>query len=196
MILSTTNLPLHHALPQVLIHEYYCRETQNPVHVTVTPSRSGVSVKAYVSTPFGVPGKTKGTMFSPVTCLNKGGGYEQELVGLKACMAASGIEKGRPVSYESEVDMLLSMTNQCTENIAVLLKFIDDCILNSGSPVSSSSINCNEIGRQLMSMVEGLAPFGDDEEQLNTNLKDLLMVIYLSNLTKTQLMLNEKLSLL
>lgn len=136
-------------------------------------------------------------MFSPVTCLSKGGGYEQELVGLKACMAASGIEKGRPQSYESEVDMLLSMTNQCTENIAVLIKFIDDCILNSGSSLSTNyTVNCNEIGRQLMSMVEGLSPFGDDEEQLNTNLKDLLMVIYLSNLTKTQLMLNEKLSLL
>jgi translation initiation factor 3 subunit F len=136
-------------------------------------------------------------MFSPVPCLSKGGGYEQELVGLKACMASAGIEKGRPVTHDSEVDMLLAAAGQCIDNIGSLIKFIDDCILNSGSASSSmTAVNSNEIGRQLMSMVEGLSPFGDDEEQLNTNLKDLLMVVYLSNLTKTQLMLNEKLSLL
>jgi len=184
----------------VLIHEYYTRETPNPVHVTVTPSKNGVSVKAYVSTPFGVPGKTKGTMFSPVPCLSKGGGYEQELVGLKACMASAGIDKTRPQTFETELEMLLSASHQCTDNIAVLIKFIDECILTAGSPggpsTALSAVNSNEIGRQLMSMVEGLSPFGDDDEQLNTNLKDLLMVIYLSNLTKTQLMLNEKLSLL
>ena len=134
-------------------------------------------------------------MFSPVPYLSKGGGYETELVGLKACMAASGIETGRPVSYDSEVKMLLAAAHQCTDNIAVLVKFIDDCILGSCSS-PAVAVNSSEIGRQLMAMVESLSPFGDDDEQLNTNLKDLLMVIYLSNLTKTQLMLNEKLSLL
>jgi len=33
------------------------------------------------------------------------------------------------------------------------------------------------------------------EKMLNSNLRDLLMVIYLSQLTKTQLQLNEKLSM-
>ena len=33
------------------------------------------------------------------------------------------------------------------------------------------------------------------EMMLNSNLRDLLMVIYLSSLTKTQLQLNEKLSM-
>lgn len=152
-------------------------------------------MKAYVSTAFGVPNKVKGTMFSPVPYLSKGGGYDTELVGLKACMAAAGIETGRAVTYDSEVKMLLAAAHQCTENITVLIKFIDECILSSQSS-PSVAVNSSEIGRQLMAMVESLSPFGDDDEQLNTNLKDLLMVIYLSNLTKTQLMLNEKLSLL
>ena len=178
-----------------MIHDYYSRETPNPIHVTVIPSKAGISVKAYVSTPFGVPNKTKGTMFAPVPYLAKGGGYETELVGLKALMAASGIESGRPVTYDSEVKMLLAAAHQCTDNISVLIKFIDECILGSQRS-SAVAVNSSDIGRQLMAMVESLAPFGDDDEQLNTNLKDLLMVIYLSNLTKTQLMLNEKLSLL
>ena len=189
-LLSLTSFAL-----QVLIHDYYSRETPNPIHVTVIPSKAGISVKAYVSTPFGVPNKTKGTMFAPVPYLAKGGGYETELVGLKALMAASGIESGRPVTYDSEVKMLLAAAHQCTDNISVLIKFIDECILGSQRS-SAVAVNSSDIGRQLMAMVESLAPFGDDDEQLNTNLKDLLMVIYLSNLTKTQLMLNEKLSLL
>ena len=179
----------------VLIHDYYSRETAVPVHLTVTPNKdiNDVAVKAYVSTPFGVPGKTVGTLFSPVSSLTKTAGYETELVGLKSCMSASGIPDKRPVSFESEVEMLLAAAVKCSENIGILLKFIDENILNpSGRPPPYA----NDIGRQLMSMVESLSPFGEDDETLNTNLKDLLMVIYLSNLSKTQLMLNEKLALL
>ena len=52
----------------VLIHEYYSRETKNPIHLTVdTVMRGGkMNMKAFVSTAIGVPGKTTGTMFTPV----------------------------------------------------------------------------------------------------------------------------------
>jgi len=179
----------------VLIHDYYSRETSTPVHLTVNPTRQGVSVKAYVSTPFGVPGKSMGTMFSPVSVLTKAAGYESELVGLKATMAASGIGTKRPVSYESEVEMILAAAQKCSENITVLQQFIDQNILSPASNKQQVTFS-NDIGRQLMSMVESLTPFNDDDETLNTSLKDLLMVIYLANLSKTQLILNEKLSLL
>lgn len=111
-------------------------------------------------------------------------------------MAASAISTERPTSFESEVDMILAATTKCSENISILMKFIDDNVLASSTKSSSVTASSNEIGRQLMSMVETLSPFGEDDEELNTNLKDLLMVIYLANLSKTQLMLNEKLSLL
>ena len=47
-----------------------------------------------------------------------------------------------------------------------------------------------------MAMVESIQPFSKNEQTINKNLNDLLMVIYLSNACKTQLMLNEKLTLL
>ena len=52
----------------VLIHEYYSREAKNPIHLTVdTVMRGGkMNMKAFVSTAIGVPGKTTGTMFTPV----------------------------------------------------------------------------------------------------------------------------------
>ena len=55
----------------------------------------------------------------------------------------------------------------------------------------------NSIGRALNSLILSLPKMDSDqfEEMLNSNLKDLLMVVYLSQMTKTQLQLNEKLSM-
>ena len=54
----------------------------------------------------------------------------------------------------------------------------------------------NSIGRALNSLILSLPKMDSDqfEEMLNSNLKDLLMVVYLSQMTKAQLQLNEKLS--
>ena len=55
----------------------------------------------------------------------------------------------------------------------------------------------NSIGRALNSLKLSLPKMDSDqfEEMLNSNLKDLLMVVYLSQMTKAQLQLNEKLSM-
>jgi len=179
----------------VVIHDYYSRETSNPIHLTVDPSERGLNIKAYVSTPFGVPGKNTGTMFSLLTDVCVAGGYEPEMIGVKACMLASGLPNlGKSQSIESELEMIIQTSQKAQEIIAVILQFIDDNILSANKSVPSNS---NDIGRQLMAMVESIMPFGgDDDDALNANLKDLLMVVYLANLSKTQLMLNEKLSLL
>merc|ERR1712088_875079 len=51
-----------------LIHDYYARETKDPIHLTLdTTLNSGrVNMKAYVFVPIGVPGATIGSMFTPV----------------------------------------------------------------------------------------------------------------------------------
>jgi len=90
--------------------------------------------------------------------------------------------------------MILSASAESQKIINTIIQFIDDNILSGNKAAPSNS---NDIGRQLMSMVESVIPFGGEEDDaLNSNLKDLLMIIYLANLSKTQLMLNEKLSLL
>jgi translation initiation factor 3 subunit F len=55
----------------VLIHEYYSRECTNPIHVTVDTMLNDykMGVKAYVSVPMGVPGKTTGQ--SEISPINK-----------------------------------------------------------------------------------------------------------------------------
>ena len=53
----------------------------------------------------------------------------------------------------------------------------------------------NSIGRALNSLILSMPKMDSDqfEEMLNSNIKDLLMVVYLSQMIKAQLQLNEKL---
>lgn len=183
-----------------LLHEYYARETTNPIHLCVDPTtEKGIDIKAFVSTNFGVPNgdeKSRGTMLSQVSSLSLVAGYDTELVALKAC--ANSINQinqpdvGSPIG--KELDTVLKACTEINSLLGTVLKFIDDKIL--GSSAASRPANSNDIGRQLMSMVENVIPLdAQNTEAMNAVLKDLLMVIYLSNLGKTQLMLNEKLIL-
>lgn len=51
-----------------VIHEYYARECNNPVHLTVDTSLQGgrMGLKAYVCINLGVPGGKSGNMFTPI----------------------------------------------------------------------------------------------------------------------------------
>lgn len=184
----------------VVIHDYYSRECHNPVHMTVDPTSSGVSTKAYVTTTFGVPGKNTGTMFTPIEDVSISYCYEPETIGVRACMYAAGLPSvttdGKPLFLENELEQIIQMSKKCQEIIAKIVNFIDTKIL-SGTSKASFPSNTNDIGRQLMAMIENIIPFGgEDGDAFNSNLKDFLMVVYLSNLSKTQLVLNEKLSLM
>ena len=52
-----------------VIHEYYVRECNNPVHLTVDTTLANttrMAIKAYVCVPLGVPNGKQGSMFTPV----------------------------------------------------------------------------------------------------------------------------------
>lgn len=52
-----------------VIHEYYVRECNNPVHLTVDTTLANTTrmgIKAYVCVPLGVPNGKQGSMFTPV----------------------------------------------------------------------------------------------------------------------------------
>lgn len=179
-----------------LLHEYYSRETTNPIHLCVDPTtEKGIDIKAFVSTNFGVPNgdeRSRGTMLSQVSSLSLVAGYETELVALKACANSMVESEGAPI--DCELDTILKSCGEITNLLGIVLKFIDEKIL--GTSAAARPANSNDIGRQLMSMVESVIPLdAPNTEAMNAVLKDLLMVIYLSNLGKTQLMLNEKLVL-
>jgi len=172
----------------VLIHDYYSRECKNPVHLTVdTFVRGGkMSIKGYHSTTIGVPGKTTGTMFTPVQVETIS--YEPEQVGVEALHIGKHNPK-RIVQLNSDLKRVETSSRWLREMLAHVTQYVDDVL--AGKLASD-----NSTGRYLLDLVTGVPQIEVEkfEDMLNSNMKDLLMVVYLANLTKTQLAINEKLS--
>jgi len=174
----------------VLIHEYYTREAKNPVHLTIDTTLKGshMGMKAYISTSMGIPGKTVGTMFTPipveVNC------YDPERVAVDFVQHGKHNPK-RTVSMVTDITQVSIACRSIQDKLQTVMQYVDD-VLSGKLPAD------NIRGRQLMDMLNSVPKIDPDqfEEMLNSNMKDLLMVVYLSNLTKTQLMLNDKLSLI
>jgi len=72
-----------------------------------------------------------------------------------------------------------------------VLAYVEDVLAGRTQPD-------NAVGRALLDMVNSVPKMTPEEfeNMFNSNIKDLLMVITLSQLVKTQLQLNEKLTLL
>ncbi|CAG5124777.1 unnamed protein product [Candidula unifasciata] len=175
----------------VLIHDYYSREAKNPIHMTVdTFVRGGkMTIKAYHRcTKIGVPGKTEGTMFTPVQVETIS--YEPEQVGVEMLQKGKYNSK-RIVQLKSDLKQVESSAHWMRETLAHVTQYVDDVLAGK---IPSDNVT----GRFLLDLVTGVPQIEQEkfEEMLNSNMKDLLMVVYLANLTKTQLSLNEKLSTL
>ncbi|KAL5012721.1 hypothetical protein ScPMuIL_011272 [Solemya velum] len=174
----------------VLIHEYYAREAKNPVHMTVDTILRGnkMGIKAYTSCPAGVPGKTTGTMFTPVPVNIDS--YEPERVGVEVIKNGK-LNPKRSVHMVTDLSQIETVCDDLQEKLTAITEYIED-VLNNKVPAD------NTVGRHLMTLVSSVPDLDLDEFEamLNSNMKDLLMVEYLSKLTKTQISLSEKLSTL
>jgi translation initiation factor 3 subunit F len=171
----------------VLIHEYYSREAPNPIHLTVdTGLQNGrMSIKAYVSTLMGVPGRTMGVMFTPLTV--KYAYYDTERIGVDLIMKTC-FSPNRVIGLSSDLQQVGGASARIQDALSTVLQYAEDVL--SGK-VSAD----NTVGRFLMSLVNQVPKIvpEDFETMLNSNINDLLMVTYLANLTQSQIALNEKL---
>nr|CAG4644112.1 EOG090X09C5 [Lepidurus arcticus] len=180
------HIPSH----SVLIHEFYARECNNPIHLTLdtTLQDARMGIKAYACVPMGVSGKTVGSMFAPVpveiAC------HEPEVIALNACQKTKTSAK-RQAAVSSDLAQILEASEQMESMLDIVLGYVEDVL--AGKATAD-----NSVGRALLDMVHSVPRMSpeDFEEMLNSNRKDLLMVLYLSQLTKTQLALNEKLTML
>uniref|UniRef100_A0A803YRY6 Eukaryotic translation initiation factor 3 subunit F n=1 Tax=Meleagris gallopavo TaxID=9103 RepID=A0A803YRY6_MELGA len=171
----------------VLIHEYYSREAHNPIHLTVDTSlqNSRMSIKAYVSAPMGVPGKTMGVMFTPLTV--KYVYYDTERIGVDLIMKTC-FSPNRVIGLSSDLQQVGSASARIQDTLGMVLQYAEDVL--SGKVAAD-----NTVGRFLMDLINQVPKISpeDFETMLNSNINDLLMVTYLANLTQSQIALNEKL---
>ncbi|KAL2076923.1 hypothetical protein ACEWY4_027476 [Coilia grayii] len=171
----------------VLIHEYYSREAQNPIHLTVNTELETrkMIIRAYVSAQMGVPGKTVGVMFTPLTV--KYISYDTERIGIDL-LQRTRASPGRTNGLTSDLSQVATAAARTQDMLATVLTYIEDVL--SGKVTAD-----NSVGRFLTDLVSKVPKIGaeDFETMLNSNINDLLMVTYLSNLTQAQIALNEKL---
>jgi len=172
-----------------LIHDYYARETKDPIHLTLdtTLSNGRMTMKAYVFVHIGVPGATSGSMFTPVPV--EVVASEPEIAGLDL-LHKTKHNKVRCVDPMPDLVKISEASNKLETMLEALLNYVE-AVLDGSQPAD------NAIGRQLWDLVQSVPKMDtvEFEKMLNSNLRDLLMVVYLSQLTKTQLQLNEKLSM-
>ncbi|XP_053166135.1 eukaryotic translation initiation factor 3 subunit F isoform X2 [Hemicordylus capensis] len=170
----------------VLIHEYYSREAHNPIHLTVDTSLQNgrMSIKAYVSTAMGVPGKTMGVMFTPLTV--KYAYYDTERIGIDLIMKTC-FSPNRVISLSSDLQQVGTASARIQDTLGTVLQYAEDVL--SGKVAAD-----NTVGRFLMDLINQVPKIlpEDFETMLNSNINDLLMVTYLANLTQSQIALNEK----
>jgi len=171
-----------------LIHDYYARETKDPIHLTVdTTLQSGkLGLKAYVFVPIGVPGATSGSMFTPIPVEITA--YDPEITGLDLLHKTKS-NKLRQVAPSPD----LSRVSEGIEKLEIMLNAVIQYV---EGVLSGRERPDNSVGRKLLDLVNSVPKMNPDEfeKMVNSNMKDLLMVIYLTQLTKTQLALHEKLA--
>lgn len=113
------------------------------------------------------------------------------MVGLKLCekTITPGTGRAKNVSPMLDVAQVAESSNKLLELLDELLVYVDDVLNNKQLPD-------NAVGRSLLDLIHSVPHMNTDQftQMFNSNVKDLLMVISLSQLIKTQLQLNEKLT--
>ncbi|KAJ3074821.1 hypothetical protein HDU98_010090 [Podochytrium sp. JEL0797] len=185
-----------------LIHEYFAAEfaPMAPLHLLVdTELTNGrMAVKAFVTSEAGVPSSEfAGTMFLPVPCSVKMNDAERSALDLISLATPNDEVLSAEDDENKEVNpaaVLSDMDN--LERAVVAIQGMVEGIQEWVAGVKSGEIPANDaIGRYLLDTVSSvpLIRAGDFEKMFNNHLQDLLMVVYLSNLTRTQLAIAQRL---
>jgi translation initiation factor 3 subunit F len=175
-----------------LIHEFYAGESDegDPVHLVVDTRllEDAIKVRAYRSAPVIVQGEPLANMFHELRLTLDNS--EPETIALHRMVADS--TKGAPTTTtpkeEDEQPLLVSMEK--------LYKFLETASDYVDSVVDGKTPPDAEVGRQVadtLATVPRVRPEVFDK-LFNDSLQDLLMVTYLSNITRTQLTIAEKLN--
>ncbi|XP_042027281.1 eukaryotic translation initiation factor 3 subunit F-like [Salvia splendens] len=166
-----------------LIHEFYSREVNNPIHLTLdTEFRTGnASIKAFVSVGLSLGDQQLAAQFQEIA--------------LDLCMVEAeqiGFDVLKPKIVHKLPNDLEGM-EATTER---LLALIDDVYKYVDSVVEGCRAPDNKIGRFLSDTVAALPKLSPNafDKLVNDSLQDQLLLLYLSSITRTQLSLAEKLN--
>ncbi|KAJ3216810.1 hypothetical protein HDU67_008896 [Dinochytrium kinnereticum] len=172
-----------------LMHEFFTNETfpHQPVHLLVdtllTDGKFGI--RAYSSSPLGAPGSEyPGSLFVQVPCDVKF--IDSERSGLD--IVASAKDQTTGASLLSDMDSL--------EKSVILIQSMLETVATYVAEVQAGNIPTNNaIGRFLMDTISSVPRINvaEFDKMFSNHLQDMLMVVYLSNLTRAQLAIAQRL---
>ncbi|KAJ3160641.1 Eukaryotic translation initiation factor 3 subunit F [Geranomyces michiganensis] len=175
----------------VYIQEFFANETapHSPVHLLVDPTLNPDQqiASTYVANAVGVPGAAHGQVFVPVPCKVRYSAAEKSSLDLmtKNTSGGSGVDSKPLVS---DMDALEETVEKVLEMVERVKAYVDGI-------VGGKESGHKALGRYLMDMVESVPVIEpkEFEKVFNEHLQDMLMVVYLANLTRTQLAIAERL---
>eukprot|EP00271_Cylindrocystis_brebissonii_P011280 TRINITY_DN28408_c0_g1_i1.p1 TRINITY_DN28408_c0_g1~~TRINITY_DN28408_c0_g1_i1.p1 ORF type:complete len:290 (-),score=56.98 TRINITY_DN28408_c0_g1_i1:296-1165(-) len=171
-----------------LIQDFYVRETPNPIHLTVDPSASLVGsaersnlMKAYVSTALALGERRLVAQFQEIQLDFRM--VEAERIGFEL-LGKTVVEK-----LPSDLDGLEETIARLQGMVESVSRYTDDVLAGRIPPD-------NAIGRYLADTVAAVPQMSSDtfDKMFNDSVQDLLLVLYLANLTRAQLVIAEKLN--
>lgn len=171
-----------------LIHEFYAGESDegDPVHLVVDTrlQQDALSVRAFRSTPVMVQGEPLANLFHEVRLSLQS--TEPETICLNQ------MAKGEKATIAKDADTTLALQVSMEKLYGLLdtaLQYVDQVVEGKVTPDP-------EVGRQIADTLASVPRVRPEvfDRLFNDSLQDLLMVTYLSNITRTQLAIAEKLN--
>ncbi|XP_057868245.1 eukaryotic translation initiation factor 3 subunit F isoform X2 [Cryptomeria japonica] len=166
-----------------LIQDFYAREVTNPVHLTVDTRFENIeaSIRAYVSTILSLGDRQLAAQFHEIPLDLRM--VEAERVGFDV------LKKTIVDKLPNDLEGLEATMERLLALIEDVFKYVDDVVRGQIAPE-------NNVGRYLMDTMAAIPKMSSDafDKLFNDSIQDLLLVIYLAGLTKSQLTLAEKLN--
>jgi len=171
----------------VMIHEFYWREINHgPIHLTVDThlTNNALQLKAYVSTNITLNEKAIGSQFLTIPVEMQT--LDAERIGVDLLMKGEASTASNELL--SDLDSIETSITKIQQMLNVVQQYVDNVL-------ADKEVGDSNIGRHLMQCVSALPRLTPAalERMFNSSLQDLLLVVYLANLTRTQLALSDKL---
>jgi len=173
-----------------MFHEFFSKETNIPtaVHLLVDTTFSQdtpMGLRAFIGTPVAFGDVTLGSYFQPIPLELRT--FDIDRVGLDLISRTKESKDG-VANFQFDLQNLEGSILSLVGLLDTVTEYVDN--------VASGKIKGDPfIGRALAKAVSALPSFDSEtiDKIFNNNIQDLLMVVYLANLTRTQIALAEKL---
>ena len=176
-----------------LIHEFYAGESDegDPIHLVVDTAleTDSISIGAFRSTPVIVQGEPLANLFHELRLSLHS--TESETICLNQMVSAQSPEAvDSPDDHQQDDSLALQVSMEKLHGLLdAALQYVDSVVEGKVTPDP-------EVGRQIADSLASVPRVRPEifDQLFHDSLQDLLMVTYLSNITRTQLAIAEKLN--